>query len=53
MATIEDDRTDDQKATHKFGIAATDRFMSGWGGARGGSSVAIFMLKIHERRNGR
>lgn len=41
-ATIEDDRTDEQKTTHKFGIAATDRFMGGWGGARGGSSVAIW-----------
>lgn len=41
-AHLEDDRTDEQRATHRFGVAATDRFMSGWGGARGGSSVAIW-----------
>lgn len=33
-----DDRTDDQKKTHIWGIVAADRFMSGWGQARGGVS---------------
>lgn len=33
-----DDRTEDQKKTHTFGVVALDRFMSGWGGASGGSS---------------
>ena len=42
MTTIEDDRTPEQHGTHRYGVAATDRFMSGWGGARGGASVAIW-----------
>lgn len=33
-----DDRTDEQKKTHRLGIVARDRFMSGWGGAAGGIS---------------
>lgn len=33
-----DDRTEDQKQTHVKAIVARDKFMSGWGGARGGAS---------------
>lgn len=33
-----DDRTDEQKQTHRIGIVARDKFMSGWGGAKGGAS---------------
>lgn len=33
-----DDRTPEQKKTHRFGVVALDRFMSGWGGATGGAS---------------
>lgn len=33
-----DDRTDDQKKTHRFLVTATDKFMSGWGEAKGGKS---------------
>ena len=33
-----DDRTPEQHKTHNWLITATDRFMSGWGGARGGAS---------------
>lgn len=33
-----DDRTEVQKLTHKFAVVARDSFMSGWGGAAGGSS---------------
>lgn len=43
-ATIVDDRTESQKITHTIGIAGTDKFMSGWGGATGGSSVAIWAV---------
>ena len=34
----EDDRTSEQKHTHKFAVVAKDKFMSGWGGARNGAS---------------
>lgn len=34
----QDDRTAEQKKTHLWGVVARDRFMSGWGGARGGAS---------------
>lgn len=33
-----DDRTPEQKKTHRWGVVAKDKFMSGWGGARGGAS---------------
>lgn len=35
---IEDDRTPEQKKTHVLGVVARDKFMSGWGGATGGTS---------------
>lgn len=37
-ATVKDDRTDEQKKTHILAIVAADKFMSGWGGAAGGTS---------------
>jgi hypothetical protein len=33
-----DDRTPEQKQTHVLAIVARDKFLSGWGGARGGTS---------------
>lgn len=36
--TKQDDRTPEQRQTHRMGVVAVDRFMSGWGGARGGAS---------------
>ena len=36
--TKQDDRTAEQKQTHVWGVVAKDKFMSGWGGARGGAS---------------
>lgn len=30
---IEDDRTPEQKKTHRLAVVAKDKFMSGWGGA--------------------
>jgi len=35
-----DDRTPEQKKTHRSIIVGTDSFMSGWGGAQGGLSYA-------------
>ena len=37
-SVTQDDRTPEQKQTHIWGIVARDRAMSGWGGARGGTS---------------
>lgn len=34
----EDDRTPEQKKTHTYAVVASDRFLSGWGGASGGVS---------------
>lgn len=34
----QDDRTEEQKRTHIWGVVARDKFMSGWGGAKGGAS---------------
>jgi hypothetical protein len=39
-ATVEDDRTPEQRITHPIVVYGRDRFMSGWGGARGGYSWA-------------
>jgi hypothetical protein len=33
-AVIEDDRTPEQKQTHRVLVLGTDSFMSGWGQAR-------------------
>lgn len=37
MTTV-DDRTPAEKVTHAWAVVARDKFMSGWGGASGGSS---------------
>ena len=34
---MQDDRTEAQRKTHTLAIGGTDRFMSGWGLAKGGS----------------
>lgn len=33
-----DDRTAEQRKTHRWGVVAKDKFLSGWGGAKGGAS---------------
>ena len=40
--TREDDRTPEQKETHTYLIVGTDTFMSDWGGATGGASIAAW-----------
>jgi len=35
---ISDERTEEQKKTHRWAVVARDKFMSGWGGASGGTS---------------
>lgn len=39
---FKDDRTESQRQTHTIGIVGTDSFMSGWGDASGGTSVACW-----------
>jgi hypothetical protein len=41
-AVIEDDRTPEQKQTHRVLVLGTDSFMSGWGQARNGASYAAW-----------
>lgn len=47
---IQDDRTDTTFKTHTCLIAATDRYMSGWGGASGGKSYAVWACKPEHAR---
>ena len=35
---LQDDRTEEQKKTHTLAVVASDKFMSGWGGAANGVS---------------
>lgn len=51
MATIVDDRTEEQKVTHKLAVVGTDPFMSGWGGACGGASYAAWAFKDGQYAN--
>ena len=46
---FEDDRTAEQKKTHHILITATDKFMSGWGEAEGGTSKVAWACDTHEK----
>lgn len=39
MATVEDRRTEEEKAATRLFVVATDSALSGWGSARGGRSL--------------
>lgn len=39
---VQDDRTEEQRKTHRELVVMTDRCLSGWGQARGGASVAAW-----------
>ena len=41
----QDDRTTEQKKTHRWGVVATDKFMSGWGQASNGLSKCAWAVK--------
>ena len=43
-----DDRTDEQKKTHRLAVVGTDSFMSGWGQAESGMSYAGWAFKDGE-----
>ena len=45
MTTRVDDRTSEERKTHFWLVTATDRFMSGWGGAAGGASKCAWACK--------
>ena len=47
---IIDDRTPEQKLTHKILVVGTDSFMSGWGEAEGGSSYAVWACKEEDSK---
>lgn len=46
--TYQDDRTPEQKTTHLYAVAGTDKFLSGWGKARGGTSVAAWACTLED-----
>ena len=39
---MQDDRTAEQMQTHTWLVIGTDKFMSGWGRAQGGKSIAAW-----------
>ena len=50
MATRKDDRTYEQKITHRYLVTATDKFLSGWGGATGGASKCAWACSTREQQ---
>jgi len=46
-----DERTDEQRTTHRFGVVGRDSFMSGWGGATGGYSRAAWACTVENLDN--
>src|SRR5690606_29534160 len=48
VMVYQDDRTAEQLKTHQYLITATDRFMSGWGEARGGLSKCAWACETAE-----
>jgi hypothetical protein len=49
MMIIEDDRTEEQKKTNPVLIIGTDSFLSGWGGAKDGVSIAVWACRPEHR----
>ena len=43
-----DDRTAEDRKTHPIIVVMTDRFMSGWGHARGGASFAGWACRFED-----
>lgn len=48
-----DDRTAEQRKTHLWAVVAHDKFMSGWGGARGGSSRCAWAVPVEFVHDGK
>ena len=47
---VKDDRDNKQKQTHTTLIVGTDRFMSGWGDATGGTSYAAWACTSEDEK---
>lgn len=45
MTIIADNRTAEQRLTHTVFVRGVDKFMSGWGLAQGGTSVAAWACR--------
>lgn len=50
MAVIQDDRTAEEKQSHTWLVIGTDKYMSGWGMAKGGLSYAAWACKPEDSR---
>jgi hypothetical protein len=48
---LHDDRTAEEKVTHRGIVMMTDRFLSGWGAAEGGPSYAGWAFQDGEEAN--
>lgn len=48
MTIREDDRTEEQLKTHTILVTATDKFLSGWGQAKGGDSKCAWACSSRE-----
>ncbi len=48
---FQDDRTEEQHETHTVLITATDKFLSGWGQAKGGNSKCAWACERKDWRN--
>ena len=49
MAIRNDRRTPEQRKTHRWLVTATDRFMSGWGMAKGGASKCAWACETRSQ----
>ena len=43
----QDDRTEEQKKSHVWGVVAKDKFMTGWGHAANGASRCAWAYETH------
>ena len=47
--TFVDDRTEEERKTHRIAYGGTDCFLSGWGHAEGGNSFAFWACRPEDR----
>lgn len=48
MAKVVDNRTDEQRATHRWLVVANDACLSGWGDAKRGRSIAAWACEYKD-----
>jgi hypothetical protein len=51
MKIIKDERTKEQKEQFKYIVYAHDKFMSGWGMARGGRSLCAWAVETEAQKD--